>query len=157
MAKQFNPDKRIIELGLVLPPIPEDRVVFKPLNVDGKIIKVSGSGPLLPDGSWTQGRVGDGMSVEEGKAAARQTALYILATLKKEFGELNKIKRLVNTLGFVRAHPDFGEHTEVINGFSEVIRDVWGPDNGLSSRAAIGAGSLPMGIPVEIISDWELW
>ena len=117
---------------------------------------VSGHGPLKDDGTLIQGRVGDEMSMEDGKLAARQVGLAILATLKENIGSLDKIKRVIKVLGMVNAEPTFEKHPFVINGCSELFASVWGNDNGIGVRSAVGMGSLPDNIPVEIEAVFEL-
>ena len=146
----MSADQRIQELGLELPPAPPLGGLYKPtLIVDG-MCYVSGHGPLKTDGSFLTGRVGDDLDLQGGYDAARQVGLTMLATLKDQLGSLDRIQRLVKLLGMVNATADFGEHPSVINGCSELFRDVWGEDHGVGTRSAVGMGSLPMGIPVEI-------
>src|SRR6185503_12464170 len=102
------------------------------------------------------GRVGADLDLEGGKRAARQVGLAILATLRSELGSLNRVKRLVKTLGMVNATPDFRDHPQVINGFSELMADVFGKENGIGARSAVGMGSLPGNIAVEIEAIFEL-
>ena len=100
--------------------------------------------------------VGVDLNAEEGKLAAQQVGLAILATLKANLGSLNKIKRVIKVLGMVNAVPEFERHPFVINGCSELFAKVWGPDNGVGVRSAVGMGSLPDNIPVEIEAMFEL-
>jgi hypothetical protein len=102
------------------------------------------------------GRVGVDTDLEGGRQAARQTGLAILATLKDQLGSLDRIKRVIKVLGMVNASPDFGQHPQVINGFSELMRDVFGPDNGVGARSAVGMGSLPGNITTEVEVIFEL-
>jgi len=152
----MNPESRLSELQLQLPPIPKPGGVYKPVVVTGKLAFVSGHGPLKPDGTMITGRVGADLTLDQGKAAARQVGLTILTTLRHELGSLNRIKRLVKTLGMVNATPDFGQHPAVINGYSELMAEVFGPDNGIGARSAVGMGSLPGNIAVEIEAVFEL-
>lgn len=149
-------DLRIIELGLVLPPAPKPVGVYKPILLVDKFLYVSGQGPLLPDGSLIKGKVGGDLDLEKGKAAARQVGLTMLSTIKTHFGELKKIKRIVKVLGMVNSTPDFEGHPAVINGFSELMSDVFGPDNGVGVRSAVGM-MLPTNIAVEIEAMFELY
>ena len=110
---------------------------------------VSGHGPVLPDGSMMTGRVGDDLDLEGGKAAARQVGLAILATLKANLGSLDRVKRVIKTLGMVNCTSDFGEHPQVIYGFCELMGEVFG-DEGIGARSAGGMGSLPGNIAVEV-------
>ena len=149
-------DARIIELGLSLPPAPKPAGVYKPVLVVGNFLYVSGQGPILPDGSMIKGKVGADIDLAQGKLAARQVGLTMLSTIKTHFGELKKIKRLVKVLGMVNSSPDFENHPAVINGFSELMSEVFGPDNGVGVRSAVGM-TLPTNIAVEIEAMFELY
>jgi enamine deaminase RidA (YjgF/YER057c/UK114 family) len=151
-----NPESRITELGLDLPPAPKPMGVYKPVLVIGNFLYVSGQGPLKSDGTLIKGKVGKELSMEEGKLAARQVGLAMLSTIKANIGELNKIKRLVKVLGMVNSSPDFEQHPSVINGFSELMADVFGEDNGIGVRSAVGM-ILPGNIAVEIEAMFELY
>jgi enamine deaminase RidA (YjgF/YER057c/UK114 family) len=151
-----NPESRIAELNLFLPPAPKPLGVYKPVLIIGKFLYVSGQGPMRADGTLITGRVGDTLSLEEGKHAARQVGLTMLSTIKAQIGELNGIKRIVKTLGMVNSTPDFGQHPAVINGFSELMAEVFGEDNGVGVRSAVGM-FLPMNIAVEIEAMFELY
>ena len=151
----MNAEERIRELKLELPPAPRPVAVYQPLVVVDRMAYVSGHGPLKPDKSLITGRLGADLSIEQGKAAARQVGLAILATLKDQ-AVLNRIRRVVKVLGMVNATPDFREHPAVINGCSELFADVWGPQNGIGARSAVGMGSLPGNIAVEIEAIFEL-
>ncbi len=152
----MSADARLAELGLELPPAPAPAGVYKPLVISGKMVYVSGHGPLKPDGSMMTGRVGDDVDQQHGYDAARQTGLAILATLKAEFGTLDRIGRVVKSLGMVNAAPDFQQHPAVINGYSELLAEVFGPEGGVAARSAVGMGSLPGNISVEIEAIFEL-
>jgi len=149
-------DENFKNLNLELPPAPTPVGVYKPLVIDGNHCYVSGHGPLLPDRTLMRGRVGDQISPEEGKLAARQVGLAILATLKANLGSLDRIKRVIKVLGMVNAHPDFEKHPAVINGCSELFAAVWGNENGIGVRSAVGMGTLPDNIPVETEALFEL-
>ena len=149
-------DERFAELNLVLPPAPTPLGVYKPFLIDGNHCYVSGHGPLLNDKTLIIGRIGAGMSKEEGKLAAQQVGLTILATLKHNLGSFNKIKRVIKVLGMVNCSSDFEQHPFIINGCSELFAKVWGEDNGIGVRSAVGMGSLPDNIPVEIEALFEL-
>lgn len=110
----------------------------------------------MPDKTLYTGRVGADMTLEEGKIAARQVGLAILATLKDQLGSLDQVKRVIKTLGMVNSTPDFKDHPAVINGCSELFAEVWGSENGIGARSAVGMGSLPGNIPVEIEVIFEL-
>ncbi|MGZ8940352.1 MAG: RidA family protein, partial [Limisphaerales bacterium] len=145
----MNAEERIRELKLELPPAPRPVAVYQPLVMVDRMAYVSGHGPLKPDKSLISGRLGADLSIEQGKAAARQVGLAIIATLKDQ-GVLNRVRRVVKVLGMVNATPEFREHPAVINGCSELFADVWGPQNGIGARSAVGMGSLPGNIAVEI-------
>jgi enamine deaminase RidA (YjgF/YER057c/UK114 family) len=148
-------DLRIIELGLILPPAPKPIGAYKPVVVVDKFLYVSGQVPLKSDGTMIKGRLGAELDLNAGKLAARQVGLTMLSTIKAHFGELNKIKRIVKVLGMVNSTPDFESHPAVINGFSELMADVFGEDNGVGVRSAVGM-FLPMNIAVEIEAMFEL-
>ena len=149
-------DEKFEALGLTLPPPPKPLGVYKPfLQIDNWVF-VSGHGTVKEDGSLIIGRVGDSLDIEEAKLAARQVGLAILATLKHNLGSLDRIERVVKVLGMVNAQPDFERHPYVINGCSELFAEVWGADNGVGVRSAVGMGSLPDNIPVEIEAQFLL-
>jgi enamine deaminase RidA (YjgF/YER057c/UK114 family) len=150
-----NPELKITELGLELPVAPKPMGVYKPVLIIGNFLYVSGQGPLKSDGSLIKGRVGNDLDLEQGKQAARQVGLAMLSTIKANIGDLNKIKRLVKTLGMVNSSPDFYQHPAVINGFSELMSEVFGEDNGIGVRSAVGM-FLPNNIAVEIEAMFEL-
>lgn len=143
-------------LGLELPPAPTPIGVYVPILIDGKYCYVSGHGPLLPDKSLIRGRIGVDVDPEQGKLAARQVGLAILSTLKNKLGSLDKIKRVIKVLGMVNSDPSFEKHPYIINGCSELFAQVWGKENGIGVRSAVGMGSLPDNIPVEIEALFEL-
>ena len=130
--------------------------VYKPLVVTGNLAYVSGHGPLLADGTLMVGRVGSEVDAAFGKAAARQTGLAILATLRANLGSLDRVKRVIKVLGMVNCTPDFRDHPAVINGCSELFRDVFGAEHGIGARSAVGMGSLPGNISVEIEVIFEI-
>ena len=152
----MSAEKRLIELKLELPPAPKPMGVYKPLVVVGSMAYVSGHGPLKADKTLLTGRVGAGVSLDEGKAAARQVGLAILATLRDGLGSLDRVKRLVKLLGLVNCSADFYEQPKVINGCSELFADVFGAENGVGARSAVGANALPGNISVEIEAIFEL-
>ncbi len=152
----MSAEANFAKLGLVLPPAPKPLGVYKPFLIDGKHGNVSGHGTVKEDGSLIIGRVGENMTKEEGKLAARQVGLAILATLKANLGSLDKVKRVIKVLGMVSCTTDFESHPFVINGCSELFAAVWGEDNGIGVRSAVGMASLPGNIPVEIEALFEL-
>lgn len=146
----MSAEKRIHELGLQLPPAPKPAGVYQPVVMVGNLCYVSGHGPLKPDGTLITGRVGADLDQQAGYQAARQTGLAILASLKAKLGNLDRVRRVIKTLGMVNAAPDFQQHPAVINGFSELFADVFGKENGVGARSAVGMGSLPGNIAVEV-------
>ena len=149
-------ETRFKALNLVLPPAPEPKGVYTPLLVDGRRIYISGHLPVNLDGTLMQGKIGKDMDQEAGKLAARQAGLTILATLISNFGSLNRIKRVIKVFGMVNATTDFEKQPYVINGCSELLVDVFGRENGIGVRSAVGVGSLPENVPVEIEGIFEL-
>lgn len=152
----YNPDEQFRLTGLVLPPAPKPLGVYKPFLQVDRFIYVSGHGTVQEDGSLIIGKVGLDMDAEAAKLAARQTGLAILSTLRFNLGSLNKISSVIKVFGMVNCTPDFLRHPYVINGCSELFAQVWGPDNGVGVRSAVGMGSLPDNIPVEIEAVFEL-
>jgi len=140
-----------------LPPAPAPLGVYKPCLIDGKHFYLSGHGPVNDDRSLIIGRIGTEMSQEDGKLAARQVGLTMLSTIKANLGSLDKVKRVIKVLGMVNCSPDFEKHPYIINGCSELFAEVWGPENGIGVRSAVGFGSLPDNIPVEIEALFELY
>jgi enamine deaminase RidA (YjgF/YER057c/UK114 family) len=149
-------DERLAALNDTLPPAPKPQGVYRPVVVVGDMAYVSGHGPLKPDKTLMSGKVGSDLTEAEGKAAARVVGLAILATLKQHFGTLNRIERLVKSLGMVNATPEFGTHPVVINGYSELMVEIFGEEHGVGARSAVGMGSLPGNIPVEIEAIFQL-
>ncbi|WP_186292638.1 RidA family protein [Mucilaginibacter corticis] len=152
----LTPDENFAQTGLNLPPAPSPLGVYKPYLIDGKYLYVSGHGPVNDDKSLIIGRIGDTITMEDGKLAARQVGLTILSTIKTNLGSLNKVKRVIKVLGMVNCTPDFEKHPFIINGCSELFAQVWGTENGIGVRSAVGFGSLPDNIPVEIEALFEL-
>ena len=154
--EQLSPEERFKKMGLILPPAPLPMGVYKPCLIDGQHLYISGHGPFKEDSSLIIGRIGEDMDIEAGKLAARQVGLSILSTIKTHVGSLNKIKRVIKVLGMVNCTADFGRHPYVMNGCSQLFADIWGQENGIGVRSAVGMGSLPDGIPVEIEALFEL-
>jgi enamine deaminase RidA (YjgF/YER057c/UK114 family) len=152
----MSADARVHELRLELPPAPKPLAVYKPLVVLGNVAYVSGHGPVRTDGSLIVGRVGETMDLDGGRAAARQVGLTILSTLRSELGSLDRVSRVIKLLGMVNCTPDFPDHPKVINGCSELFADVFGRERGIGARSAVGMGSLPGQIAVEIEAIFEL-
>lgn len=151
-----NPEKNFEALGLILPPPPKPIGVYKPFLIDGKYLYLSGHGSFKEDGSLIIGKIGKDMDILSGKMAARQVGLAMLATIKANLGSLDRVKRVIKVLGMVNCTSDFEKHPYIINGCSELFAAVWGPDNGIGVRSAVGFNSLPDNIPVEIEAMFEL-
>jgi enamine deaminase RidA (YjgF/YER057c/UK114 family) len=152
----MSAEARLQELGIELPTAPKPMGVYKPLVVSGGMAYLSGHGPLLPTGKLITGRLGLDMDVEAGYEAARVTGLGMLSTLQGHLGSLDKVKRLVKLLGLVRSTDSFDQQPAVINGCSELFRDVFGEDAGVAARSALGTNALPGTIAVEIEAIFEV-
>ena len=152
----MTPEEALKNLDVELPPAPKPAGVYVPMLIDGNLAYVSGHGPLLPDGSMLTGRVGSQVSQQEGYEAARQVGLTILATLRANLGSLDRVRRVVKVLGMVNAAADFTEHPSVINGCSELFAEVFGRENGIGVRSAVGMGSLPGNITVEVEALFQI-
>lgn len=152
----MNAEAILRELQLELPPAPQPVGVYKPLVLLGNLAYVSGHGPVRSDGSLITGRVGADLDLAAGKLAAQQVGLTILATLKSQLGSLDRVHRVIKVLGMVNCTPEFGEHPKVINGCSELFAKVFGAERGIGARSAVGMGSLPGNIPVEVEVIFEL-
>ena len=155
-SSPIRAEARLAELQLELPPAPKPVAVYKPLVVVGTMAYVSGHGPLKPDKSLITGRVGADLDLAAGHRAARQVGLAILATLRAELGSLDRVQGVVKLLGMVNCTPDFADHPKVINGCSELFAEVFGPERGIGARSAVGVGSLPGNIAVEIEAIFEI-
>ena len=153
MNTTFN--KRIKALGLILPPAPKPLGVYRPLLVEGNFVYVSGQGPVLDEKSLIMGKVGGDLDKDQGKNAARQVGLTMLSTLVTHLNPELRIKRVIKVLGMVNATPEFEEHPYVINGFSELMVEVFGENYGIGARSAVGM-SLPQNIAVEIEAQFLL-
>jgi enamine deaminase RidA (YjgF/YER057c/UK114 family) len=149
-------ESRLTDLKIALPPAPKPVAVYRPVVVAGHMAYVSGHGPVRSDGTLITGRVGEDMDLEGGKAAARQVGLAILSTLRAELGSLDRVVRVIKVLGMVNATPDFEQHPQVINGCSELFAEVFGREHGIGARSAVGMGSLPGRIAVEIEAIFEV-
>lgn len=146
----MSAEARILELGLELPAPPAPGGVYQPVVITGNLAYVSGHGPLKADGAYITGRLGEDLDLAGGQAAARQTGLALLATLRQALGSLDRVKQVVKSLGLVNSSPDFRDHPLVINGYSELFREVFGESAGVGARSAIGTNILPGNIAVEI-------
>lgn len=152
----MSAETRFAELKLELPPAAKPMGVYKPIVIVGNLAYTSGHGPLKADKTLITGRVGADLSVEGGNAAARQAALSMLATLRDVLGSLDRVKRIVKTFALVNCTPEFTQQPAVINGFSELMADVFGADAGVGARSAVGATSLPGNMAVEIEAVFEI-
>lgn len=147
----MSAEARIEELGLKLPPPPPPGGVYQPVVIVNNVAYVSGHGPLLDDGkTYITGRVGEDLDLAAGQAAARQTGLALLSTMHAQLGSLNRVKRVIKTLALVNSSNDFTEQPKVVNGYSELMRDVFGDEAGVGARSAMATNVLPGNIPVEI-------
>lgn len=152
----MDADARFAALQLELPPAPKPMGTYKPISIVENLAYLSGHGPLRPDKTLITGKVGVDLTLEQGKLAARQVGLSLIATLKSQLGSLARVGRVVKVLGMVNAAPDFTEHPSVINGASELFAEVWGSENGVGARSAVGVASLPSNMAVEIEMIVEL-
>ena len=148
-------ESRIQELGLTLPEAPAAAGTYSPVVIIDGMAYVSGQGPIDENGTLLRGRVGDDLSEEEGISAAKTVGLTMLATIKAQLGSLDRVKRIIKVLGMVNCTSNFTNHPKVINGFSDLMVEIWG-ENGRAARSAVGMGSLPGNIPVEIEAILEL-
>ncbi len=152
----MSAEARLAELKLELPPAPKPMGLYKPVVIVGNLAYLSGHGPLKADKSLITGRIGADLDADTGKAAARQTGLSILASLRSALGSLDRVKRIVKTLGLVNCTPEFHQQPAIINGFSELMAEVFGPDVGVGARSAVGATSLPGNMAVEVEAIFEI-
>jgi len=152
----MSAESNLAKLNIELPPAPKPMGVYKPIVVHQSQAYLSGHGPLKADGSLLVGRVGSEVDQDAGYEAARQTGLAMLATLQSHLGSLDKVKRVVKILGMVNSSPEFTNHPAVINGCSELFAQVFGEEIGIGARSAVGMGSLPGNITVEIEGIFEV-
>jgi len=149
-SAQGTIDKRLQELGITLPPAPAPVATYvNAVTTEGNLVFLAGKGPNLPEGGYVTGKVGRDLTIEEGYAAARLTGISQLAALKDHIGDLDRVVRIVKVNGMVNATEDFTNQPEVINGFSDLMVEVFG-EKGKHARSAVGMASLPRGIAVEI-------
>ncbi|MGZ5823687.1 MAG: RidA family protein [Hyphomicrobium sp.] len=142
-------EARLQSLGIVLPAAPNPVANYVPSLLAGNLLFISGQISKAADGSVTKGRLGADLTVDQGRAAARLSALNVLAQAKAAVGDLDRISQVVRLTGFVNAAPEFVDHPQVVNGASDLMVDVLG-DKGRHTRAAVGVSSLPMGCAVEV-------
>ncbi len=151
-------EQRLAEMGLVLPPPVSVQLPFPWVRARGKRVFISGHGPQLPDGSLAGpfGKVGGELTMEDGYQAARLTALAILGSLQRELGDLDRITAWLRVFGMVNVAPGFNQTPSVINGFSDLILELWGEEIGQHARSAVGMAALPFDIAVEIEAEVEI-
>jgi len=149
-------EQKLSDLNLSLPVLPASKGVYKRCLVAGNLLYVSGHISVNNDGRPITGKLGKDLSDEEGTLAARQCGLAILTSLKDHLGNLDKIKRVIKILGMVNSTPDYEKHPVIINGCSELYVQLWGDENGKGVRSAVGMGSLPGNVAVEIEAIFEL-
>ncbi|WP_424581134.1 RidA family protein [Tunicatimonas sp.] len=142
-------EQKLQEMGVTLYEMPAPTANYVRAVRSGNLIFLAGHGPMKPDGENVTGKLGKDLSIEEGKEAARYTAIALLSSLKEEIGDLDQISRIVKVHGMVNSTPDFTDHSQVINGFSDFMVELFG-ESGKHARAAVGMGSLPGNIAVEI-------
>jgi enamine deaminase RidA (YjgF/YER057c/UK114 family) len=152
----YDPEARLSELGIELPTPSTPVANYVNVVRVGNLVFLAGKGPKKADGQYITGKIGGDLTVEEGYEAARLAGISQLAVLKAELGNLNKVKRIVKVLGMVNANPDFTDQPEVVNGFSDLMVEVFG-QRGKHARAAVGMGSLPRGIAVEVEAVVEVY
>lgn len=149
-------EEKLKDMGLSLPILPTSKGIYKRCVIDGKHIYVSGHISVNADGSLITGKLGKELDEEQGKIAARQCGLAILASIKDQLGTPDKVKRVIKILGMVNAIPEYEKHPVVINGCSELFAQLWGEENGIGVRSAVGMGSLPNNVAVEIEALFEM-
>lgn len=153
----MSAEARLKELNLTLPTPGRPMAKYKMAVRVGNLLYLSGHGPVkITDTTPLTGRCGEGLNLEQGRECARAVGLNMLATLRDQLGSLDKVKRLVKTLALVNSTSDFFDHPKVINGYSELMAEVFGEENGVGARSAIGTNALPGNIPVEIEAIFEV-
>ena len=149
-------EEKLKSLGLELPTLPVSKGIYKRCLTDGHQLFVSGHISVNTDGTPITGKLGKDLTDEEGKMAARQCGLAMLVAIKEHLGSLDKVKRVIKLLGMVNATPEYEKHPMVINGCSELFAQIWGEENGIGVRSAVGTGSLPGNVAVEIEALFEI-
>lgn len=152
-----NIEEKLKAMGLSLPIIPPSKAIYKSCLTVGNQLYVSGHVSLHTDGTYITGKLGQDLDEEQGKIAARQCGLAILSSIKKHLGSLDKVKRVIKLLGMVNCTPDYAKQPLIINGCSELFRDLWGEENGVGVRSAVGMGSLPNQVAVEVEALFEIF
>lgn len=156
MSAETTLPETLKKLGLEMPPAPEPKGVYRTLTVVGSLAYTSGHLPIIPAGNLVTGRLGAELDAKAGHAAAVLAGLGILATLRKELGSLDRVRRVVKLVGMVNCTPEFNEQPAVLNGCSQLFAEVFGPDAGVGVRTAVGVSALPANVPVEIEAVFEL-
>jgi enamine deaminase RidA (YjgF/YER057c/UK114 family) len=151
----MTPADNLARLGLALPEMAVPVANYVPFRMVGNLLYISGQGPKQPDGSYRRGKLGGDATIEQGYAEARLTGLQLLAVAQHALGDLGRIKAVVKLLGMVNAAPDFTDHPKVINGCSDLLVEVLG-EAGRHARSAVGMGSLPNGMMVEVEAIFEV-
>ena len=154
--KSTGAEERIRQLGIELRKPAKPPAPFEPAVLSGNILYVSGHGPRKPEGGFVKGKVGAGLTMEQGREAARLTGLDMLSTIRGAVGSLDRVVQLLKVTGMVNSTDDFTQHPAVINGFSELMIEVFGEKPGKGARSAVGMSGLPFGIPVEIEAVFEV-
>jgi enamine deaminase RidA (YjgF/YER057c/UK114 family) len=149
-------EARLAQLGIELPSAPEPKGLYRPVVIVGNLAHTSGHLPLAADGLLMTGRLGAALDQQAGYAAARLTGLSILATLRRQLGSLDRVRRVVKVFGLVNSTPEFTQQPAVLNGCSELFAKVFGPEVGVGARSAVGVASLPLGAAVEIEATFEI-
>lgn len=153
---QITPDEKLIELKIELPEVSKPIANYVSVVQTGNLLFLAGKGPSLPDGTYISGKIGNDLTIKEGYDAARLTGLHQLAVLKNYLGSLNKVKRIVKVLGMVNAKDNFTSHSSIINGFSDLMVEIFG-ESGKHARSSVGMSSLPSNMAVEIELIVELY
>lgn len=156
IMENSNIETKLAEMGLSLPTLPGSKGIYHSCLTIDKLVYVSGHVSVQTDGSFITGKLGQDLDETEGQIAARQCGLAMLTSLKKHLGSLDRIKRVVKLLGMVNATPEYTQHPVVINGCSTLFVDLWGDEYGKGVRSAVGMGSLPGNVAVEVEGVFEI-
>lgn len=148
-AQAQSPEEKLKALGIVLPEVMAPIASYVNVVRTGNLLYLSGKGPIQSDGKYVTGKLGKDMTIEQGYQAARLTAIMQIAVLKKELGDLSKVKRIVKVLGMVNCTEDFADQPKVINGYSDLMVAIFG-EKGRHARSAVGMYALPFHLPVEV-------
>ena len=144
-----SPEEKLQQMGLTLPSASSPAANYVNAVRTGNLLYLAGKGPSGPDGTWITGKLGKDLTIEQGYEAAKSVALAHVAVLKHELGDLRKVKRIVKVMGMVNTTPDFVDHSKVMNGYSDMMFEVFG-EKGKHARSSVGMNSLPFGIAVEV-------